>query len=183
MSFAWTPLLTKRTAPSWSWASPATHDITWDIVGDTIDTGQEMLLATFKDARVTAGGRDPMGLVKHGFVRISGYLCPNLNTVARRHTRGETYALPESYDSGWDNPEQPLEEQYRSCQGTFFLVLTWKPAICILPAKIQGLVLEPTKLNLNEYRRVGAFNMDPTTRREFSKFDPHNFERQMVTII
>lgn len=59
----------------------------------------------------------------------------------------------------------------------------WKPAVCILPAKIRGLISEPTKLHLNQYRRVGAFNMDPTGRCEFAKFDPHNFERQMVTII
>ena len=48
--------LTKRIAPSWLWANPATHDITWDIVGDTSDTEEERSLAEFHDAQVSTTG-------------------------------------------------------------------------------------------------------------------------------
>jgi hypothetical protein len=52
-----------------------------------------------------------------------------------------------------------------------------------MPAKTRGLILEPTDQNAHEYRRVGAFNMDPAARREFVDFDPNNFERKTITII
>lgn len=175
--------LTSPAAPSWSWASPETHDITRDIIGDTTNTKLERFLATVQEAAVTLTSDDPTGPVMDGFIRISGYLCANREYIINRHIAGRPFALLESYDSGWEDAWQTPDKQHRICWGTFFFVLTWKPAICIMPAKIRGLILEPTGRNPGEYRRVGAFNMDPAERCEFVGFDPDNFEKQTITII
>lgn len=92
----------------------------------------------------------------------------------------------EAYD--WEVDEKGIP----GCVDSSFLILTFctmptnlPPEIGPLiatPMRVRGLIVKPTG-NLHEYRRVGAFQLDPTERSEFADLDFENLEKQRITIV
>ena len=179
-------------APSWSWAA---HNFSarYKLVKERIlyaycwgSFHEETLVSNVINAAVTLVSSDKMGQVSDGFVEISGYLRPNLETEACKACfdgSPDAYAYFEAYDSGYD------EHNYHSRKDTFFLVLTHVPNIdeterySAQSRMVKGLILEQTGRVPDEYRRVGSFALNPDVRAEFADLDIDNPDHQIITIV
>lgn len=165
-------------APSWSWAASCSN-VKFPHVSDTVNTEEEIFLATVHEVSTELAHSDRMGPVTRGLVKIAGYLRLNQQmepmqvsppTVPRSRPA-------ETYDHGYD------KDGMRKRAGTFFFAMTYKPPTRAIGRFVRGLILEPTGQASNEFRRIGMFEMDPEGRSEFKDLDVYNPEQQMVTII
>ncbi|KAH7091426.1 heterokaryon incompatibility protein-domain-containing protein [Paraphoma chrysanthemicola] len=166
-------------APSWSWASVTCYV---DFPLETqyaSDPKYDLFLVEILDAVTIPASSDPFGAIAFGYIRLAANLRPNQQTYAWG-MEDDTW-LPgsfdydlEQYDYGYDS------EGKRYCKDTYFLLLdcwTLEPAI-----RVRGIIVESTG-RLSEYRRIGAFDFDVTTREEFWGFDWDDLERWEIILV
>jgi hypothetical protein len=166
-------LLTKRItadacikAPSWSWAA-ADLAVKFMHLGDMHSPRTESFVAEVHSVIVTATSTIT-GPISHGCLTLSAILRPNKNMLidAGAHSGFETF-----YYSG-----------IPSCMDSVFLVMTYRTATEPISTRVRGLIVKATG-NPDEYRRVGAFQLDPVERSEFADLDFENPEKQRITIV
>jgi hypothetical protein len=152
-------------------------------VEDTAFTRHEAFVADIHEAQVTLASSNPMDPISDGFIKISGFLRPNQNTKTPTAAHGwcltSTHSFFEAHD--WEYDEQGVS----SCEGSAFLVLTYRYANgrASCTARVRGLILKLTGNKPDEYRRIGAFALDPTVRPEFADFDIENLDKHTISIV
>ncbi|KAH7091330.1 heterokaryon incompatibility protein-domain-containing protein [Paraphoma chrysanthemicola] len=171
----------QRNIPSWSWAAT---DLPVDFphVHDVFGTETEVFLAT-ADSEVNFWKLDMTSSLTSSPIKIVGCLRPNRNTTLRAlmvdPEKSLRYDYMEVYD--WEHDENEIP----ACEDTYLLMLTCKPAkpTTLAKDKVRGLILKPTGRVPDEYRRVGAFALDPSTREEFAGLDFTDLDKQVIMLV
>ncbi|KAF2478250.1 uncharacterized protein BDR25DRAFT_9249 [Lindgomyces ingoldianus] len=150
--------------------------------------------ADIEEVSVTLAGSDPMGKVSGGYIRISAYMKKNCTPVSWAVDR-----YPKRSPDHFDDRERPQGKAPPS--GALHLILGYSEvSVCnqnkgesgtFKDATLSGLILEPTRENVDEYRRIGMFTHawgpgrrnDPDHFPESVDFENEGFERHSVTII
>ena len=174
-------LLIKATpAPSWSWA---TTNLTIQFPHRNIISNNkvEVFMASVLEAATTPTGLDSFGPVSHGYIKIVGYLRPNQYLAYDSQSRSSLLASsPDAFDAyDYEYEESGLP----SSHGTLLFALTRWPTRTSNGSTIRGLILKPTGLQHDEYRRVGTFAMNLSARRESVDLEVEDVALSTITIV
>ncbi|KAH7081462.1 hypothetical protein BKA63DRAFT_503876 [Paraphoma chrysanthemicola] len=162
----------QRDIPSWSWAA-TDLPVAFPHVHRISKTESEVFLAT---ADFESSKPDLTSYRTSNSIKIVGCLRPNLTADLPETSYS---AFMEIYD--WEHDDHGIP----ACEGTYLLMLTYKPAKATTTGKdeVHGLIVKPTGHVSDEYRRVGAFVLDPTTREEFAGLDFTDLDKQVIALV
>jgi hypothetical protein len=167
-------------APSWSWAA-TNLSINCPHITRIYRSKEEFFVATVHDAEVTYAGSDSNGTLSAGFMKISGYLCPNtskrVQALENLNRKTLDYEFFEAYDYSFNENDIPSHEN------SYLFVLTYRTPTTPGQVSIRGLILQPTLKHPEEYRRVGSFYLNSGKQPEFAGLDMLNAPKQTITII